>query len=72
MATQCYFFHTSSSLSLAVCVHSVDSSYVSLKYLMTPKLLISEGSNRIVPCCKHYSNSNLEKYYIKQMIPLCV
>lgn len=55
----------------SVSILQITVDYVSLKYLMTPKLLISEGSNRIVPYCKHYLYNNLEKYYIKQIISLC-
>lgn len=65
-----WLHNNTSSIPLLIALPSVSIlqiavDYVPLKYLMTPKLLISEGSNRIVPCCKHYSHSNLEKYYLK-------
>lgn len=45
----------------SVSILQIAVDYVSLKYLMTPKLLISEGSDRISPFWKHYSYSNFEK-----------
>lgn len=52
----------------SVSILQIAVDYVSSRFLMTPKLLISADSNRILPCCKHYSYTNLEIYYIKQII----
>lgn len=52
----------------SVSILQIVVDYVSSRYLMTPKLLIGADSNRILPCCKHYSYTNLEIYYIKHII----
>lgn len=72
-----WIHNNTSSISLlhtafpSVSILQIAVDYVSLRYLITPKLLISEDSNRIVSCCKHYSYSNLEIYYVKQIISPC-